>query len=409
MKRGQVLVPPGLPGDDAPVAGEPGWFEDSWDDPRLLPKTHAERLPRNRRWLRWLLYLVVIALLGAILTGAAMGMWVARQVTPPGGAGDKVTFTVTETDTLESVIDRLKAQGIITNSRVFKAYIDRQGGLEVGPGYYEVRPRDTMGNIVKALRTPPAKVFTSVVFPEGFTLRQMSVRLADTIPRLQAAEFLGQVTEPGDLRSGIAGIPEGNASLEGLLFPAKYEVAGNESERSIIERMMKQMERVGRQEDIEAKSAALGMTPYQMLIIASIIEREAKNDEDRAKIARVILNRLFLGSALEVDATLYYGQDSETPFDVLRNTDTPYNTYMHPGLPPTPISNPGRASIRAALNPAPNPPSGDPICTALPSDDTPCIYLFYVLSDNDGHHAFAATYEQHLVNVEAARAAGLLG
>jgi UPF0755 protein len=170
------------------------------------------------------------------------------------------------------------------------------------------------------------------------------------------------------------------------------------------------MERVGRQEDLLLKSFSLEpkLTSYQALTLASIVEREAQTDDDRYKIARVILNRLKAGMNLEVDATLFYGQDGSLPFDQLKAIDSPYNTYMYPGLPPTPIANPGRASIKAALNPAPNPPSGDPICIELP-DDHPCDYLFYVLSPaGDGSHVFAATYEQHLRNVDAARVAGVL-
>jgi UPF0755 protein len=199
-------------------------------------------------------------------------------------------------------------------------------------------------------------------------------------------------------------------SLEGLLFPDTYEVSNSENEGQVVERMVALMERVGRQEDLEARAAEFGYTPYQILIIASMIEREAKVPEDRAKIARVIYNRLGPFSQypqLQIDATLRYGQDPELSIAELRQIDSPYNTYMHAGLPPTPIANPGRASIHAALNPAPNPPPGDPICRELP-DPTNCPLYFYVLADAEGRHAFAATLEQHEANVAAARAAGLL-
>jgi UPF0755 protein len=114
---------------------------------------------------------------------------------------------------------------------------------------------------------------------------------------------------------------------------------------------------------------------------------------------------------LQIDATLYYGQDPETPFDQLRQLDTPYNTYLYTGLPPTPIANPGRASIEAALNPAQNPPQGDPICVELRErkPEAPCLYLYYVLADEEGGHAFGADDVQHAENVRRARAAGLLG
>jgi UPF0755 protein len=138
-----------------------------------------------------------------------------------------------------------------------------------------------------------------------------------------------------------------------------------------------------------------------------MIEEEAKIAEDRPKIARVIYNRLALGMPLQVDATLLYNQNRDRPISELQDIDTPYNTYLHTGLPPTPISNPGRASIEAALNPAPNPSVGDPICQDLP-DDVPCEYLYYVIANEEGGHVFAATAEQHEANVAAARAAGLL-
>ena len=202
--------------------------------------------------------------------------------------------------------------------------------------------------------------------------------------------------------------PDGVTSLEGLLFPDTYQVSNGESEAQVIERMIALMERVAiDQEDIETKGAALGQSPYAILTIASMIEEEAKLAEDRAKIARVIYNRLAIGMPLQVDATLLYGQNRDRPISELREIDTAYNTYLHTGLPPTPISNPGRASIEAALNPAPNPSVGDPICQDLP-EDTPCEYLYYVLANEEGGHVFAATGEQHAANVAAAQAAGLL-
>jgi UPF0755 protein len=193
------------------------------------------------------------------------------------------------------------------------------------------------------------------------------------------------------------------------LFPDTYEVSGSQTEADVLQTMTDLMERVGRQEDLIQLAYKQGMTGYQAMIIASIIEREAQTTDDRYKISRVIYNRLAAGMPLEVDATLLYGQEPGSSVDELKAFDFPYNTYMHAGLPPTPIANPGRASIKAALSPAPNPPSGDPICLELPDTD-PCDYLFYVLSPTgDGSHVFAATYDQHLRNVAAARAAGVLG
>jgi UPF0755 protein len=143
-----------------------------------------------------------------------------------------------------------------------------------------------------------------------------------------------------------------------------------------------------------------------VLIVASMIEREAKIEEDRPMIARVILNRLAIGMPLQIDATLYYDQDPNLSFDQLKSIDSPYNTYLHLGLPPTPIANPGRASIEAAVNPANNPPEGGAECQNLAKEQ--CLYLYYVLADEDGGHAFALTLAEHEANVQKARDAGLL-
>ena len=257
---------------------------------------------------------------------------------------------------------------------------------------------------MRVLRTPPSETYTKVTFPEGYTYEQMALRLAEKVGRLSAIDFNTAATD-GSVRSDLQ--PDGIGSLEGLLFPDTYQVSNGESERQVVERMVQLMERVGRQENIEPGAERLGLTPYQVLIVASMIEREARVPEDRAKIARVIYNRLFFGVPLQIDATLYYQQDPSLSFSRLKAIDSPYNTYLYSGLPPTPIANPGRASIQAALNPVANPSLGDPLCAGLP-DGVPCVYLYYVIADEDGRHAFAATLEQHEANVEAAREKGLL-
>jgi UPF0755 protein len=392
---------------DHPAGGPAEWSEDLWDDSSVLPDHVVERLPRNRRWLRWFLYLLGIVVLASILFAGTVGLKLAREINPTGAPSDPVTFTVNENDDLTSVAQRLEAQGIIVDSGTFEWFVNRddeEARLVLVPGNYLLKPRDNIGDIIKRLGTPPELTFTKVVYPEGFTLRQMSRRLGESITDLNGDTFF-QAASDGTVRSDIA--PE-ITNLEGLLFPDTYEFAGNQTETDVLQTMVDLMERVGRQEDLTALAYKQGLTGYQALIVASIVEREAQTDDDRFKIARVIYNRLALGMPLEVDATLFYGQPPGTEFDVLKATDSPYNTYLYPGLPPTPIANPGRASIRAVLNPSPNPPSGDPICLELPDSD-PCDYLFYVLSPaNDGSHVFAATYEQHLRNVDAARAAGVL-
>jgi UPF0755 protein len=381
------------------------WVDDAWDAPEIVDRYDGEPVRKRRRLLKWLIFLVTVVTVAVVLTAGGIGMWVVKQVNPPGRPGDPITFTVQEGDTLELLSARLKEQEIITHAGVFEWYVKRQDGeLELVPGYYTLRPLDTMGNLLAVLRTPPAETYTSVTFPEGFTLRQMAARLTEEVTQLNAPDFL-QATSDGSLTSPY--LPPGVTSLEGMLFPDTYQVAGSETVDDVIERMIDLMELVGSQEGLDRSGEQVLRSPYEVLIIASIIEREAKLDEDRAKIARVIYNRLELGMPLQVDATLFYGQDADLSFDELKAIDSPYNTYLYTGLPPTPIANPGRASIRAALNPALNPQATDPLCRDLP-DETACQYLYYVLATEEGGHAFAVTFEQHEFNIAVARERGIL-
>ncbi|MEO6126326.1 MAG: endolytic transglycosylase MltG [Ilumatobacteraceae bacterium] len=382
------------------------WVDDVWDDIVGNQAAIVEQTARRHGIVKWLVFIASALIVIGLLTGGAIGWWYIRQVNPSGESSERVTFTVTETDTLESISLRLQDERVITNARVFRYYVESKGGLTITPGYYELNPRDHMGNLMRVLNTPPAATYKRVTFPEGFTISQMGARVERDLPPMTAAGFAAAAAS-GQVRSPYQSV--GNTSMEGLLFPDTYQVAGNETEVQVVQRMANLMERVGRQVNLEQGAVDLGLTPYQVLIVASMIEREAKFDDDRPKIARVIYNRLssYFDMPLQIDATLYYGQDSNTPFSELRQTPGPYNTYLNLGLPPTPIANPGRASIEAALHPANNPTQGDPLCTSI-TDGSPCVYLYYVVSDEDGHHAFAATLDQHNANVRAAREAGLL-
>lgn len=374
------------------------WRADPWDEPQTLPTEEVVRAPRDGKGGRWLLFVVVLVVVGALLAAGLGGRWVLNQVAPPGDPGDPVNFTVAQGESVADVVERLQAEGIITNGRVFRWYIDRKGGLALQPGYYTLRPRDDLGNILSTLRTPPAETYDKVTFPEGFTIARMGERLQETVPRLSRTTF-EEAARAGEVRSTLA--PD-VTDLEGLLFPDTYQIGGNESEIQVVSRLVKQMERVANREGIANAPQRVGLTPYQVLIVASMIEREAGVDADRPLIARVIYNRLFFGMPLQIDATLFYGAPDGLDFDELLERDSPYNTYKVAGLPPTPIANPGAKSIAAALKPADNP---DPsVCGGA----EPCAWLYYVLGAEDGSHVFATNVDEHEANVARAREAGLL-
>jgi UPF0755 protein len=393
------------------IIGEPGferrgsdWEPDQWDAVGEVPVVEpVRRQTRAVKWAVWLTFVLVAVL---VITAGWIGWWYLGRVNPEGPPEGTIAFTVLETDTLDSLADRLLDEGLITDASVFTWYVERKGGLEITPGYYQLPVNDHIGNLLATLRTPPGQTYRQVTFPEGFTIEQMAARLAENQPRLTAQGFIDAANSTPALASFQR--PAGVTSLEGLLFPDTYQISNADNEAQVVERMAGLMERVAGQEGLDEQAAALGRTPYEILIVASMIEKEAKLDVDRPKIAAVIYNRLFIGMPLQIDATLYYQNDRSTPFPELRQQISAYNTYLNTGLPPTPIANPGRASIRAALNPSPNPPSGDPICQALPDPTQGCIYLFYVLATEEGGHAFSVTLEQQEANIQKARDAGIL-
>ena len=376
------------------------WHDDPWDI--VVDNLESDTEPHDFREVAPMMRVVLIAVVGFSLFLGAIGLWYLHKVNPSGGSNIGISFTVNDGDSVSSVSSRLESEGLITSAGVFRWYVGRKGGIELTPGYYTIKPRDHMGNIMKVLSTPPSATFVKVTFPEGFTVSQMAKRLAEKTLRLNADLFNVAAQDPA---ISAAYRPAGQTSLEGLLFPDTYQISGDESEGQVVTRMVQLMERVARQEGLDESQDLVGFSPYKTLIIASMIEREAKTEADRAKIARVIYNRLQLGMKLQIDATLYYAAPEGSTFTQAKELDSPYNTYFYKGLPPTPIANPGRASIAAALHPAQDPLQNDPICKGVAK---PCRYLFYVLSNKDGSHAFAATLAQHEANIEVSRAAGLL-
>jgi UPF0755 protein len=224
---------------------------------------------------------------------------------------------------------------------------------------------------------PLPKKSLQALFPEGLTVRQTALRAQDLLG-IRQGEFVKLATN-GEWAVPPY-LPKGTPTLEGFLFPKKYEFEASSSPKDVIRRLLAQFKLEVR--DLPwSNYKRLGLkTQYDIVIIASMIEREARFPEDRPKIARVIYNRLAKGMELQIDATVEYalGQwKSKVTLADLKHP-SPYNTYLHTGLPPTPIASPGLASIEAALSPA----KGN--------------WLYYVVIDGQGHHAFTASYAEFL-------------
>jgi UPF0755 protein len=312
----------------------------------------------------------------AIVTAAAAGAaWYAiyAERSHPAVA---TQIVVDRGSTFGRVATQLAERGIVSNVLTFRAVARLRGQeVDIRAGEYRFEPHLTQDQVLRALVTGGAQVAVWLTVPEGFTAAQIAGRLqsAGVGPsRAFRSDFLRERLVVDGART---------VNLEGFLFPSTYLVPLGASPPAVAAmftaEFLKQLPA-----DAAARARALHVTVPQAVSVASLIEREAKNDGDRPKIARVIYNRLRLRMPLQVDATIEYALPEHKPqlsFADLK-IDSPYNTYVHQGLPPTPIANPGRPSLEAALHPA----AGDE--------------LYYVYCGG-GRHAFATTLAQHQANV----------
>jgi UPF0755 protein len=256
----------------------------------------------------------------------------------------------------------------------------------IGAWYaYEHRPTPSNETTVSTVAAGSDAPDVKLLLPPGFTLKQIADRVGQ-IPGHTAAKFLAAAAA-GTSRSKYQ--PAGTNVLEGLLFPDTYFVGAKETDDSILKRLVSHFDQIA---DKDGLASSTKVTSYQALIVASLVEKEVKVPEEAPTIAAVIYNRLAKKMQLQIDATLCYAKGGcpPLPTDADKKLTSPYNTYAIAGLPPTPIASVSEVSLKAALAPANVP------------------YLYYVISDSAGHHAFATTNDEQNKNVAAARAKGLL-
>ena len=309
--------------------------------------------------------------LGLLLTLGG-GVWLARQVDPPGSPGAKVSVAIPPGTSAAGIAVRLERQGVLTSAGVFRLYAKVRGaGTDFQAGEYELQRRMAMSAVLDALRAGPKIRFAKLVIPEGLTLVEIAEK-AGQLPGLDSKRFL-EMARSGTIRSKWQ--PRGISNLEGLLFPDTYLVTDKEDEVAVLSRLVNRFDQVADEVGLGRRPLPAGLGPYQAVVAASLVETEAKVPEDRPLIASVIENRLERGMKLQVDATVLYAlgrHKSRVLFKDLE-VDSPYNTYRVDGLPPTPIGAPGRASLEAVIDPA--------------NED----YIYYVLFEKNGKHAFATT------------------
>jgi UPF0755 protein len=333
--------------------------------------------------------IVVIALVVVPLVVLASGaLWFWWQLDPPGAPGTRVEVQIQRGWGVPKIGQELDKAGVVDSRLVFSIYARLNGDSKFEAGSYELRKDMGVRAAVKALKAGPRLDYTKVTIPPGLWLSEIAQRVGK-VPGRNAKAFL-DATQNNAVRSVFE--PEGVNSLEGLLWPDTYKLSAEEDEISALKTMV---------QTFEKKAVGLGLAnanvngygAYDVIKIASLIEAEAKTEGDRAQIASVIYNRLAQNMPLQIDATLIYARgdaDNRALSNADKNIDSPYNTYLHNGLPPTPIAAVSEASLRAAMAPA----------------DTD--YLYYVVKDKDGNHAFAQTLEEHEQNIANAQQAGVL-
>jgi len=362
--------------DSAERYDDEGEYTELWRDTR-----------RGRR--------VLMTVLGAaavfVLILGAGGVWVQRQIDPSGEPGEVRQIEIPAGSSSDDIGKLLAEEGIIASDLVWGWYLRVKGGGPFQAGLYELADNSAMGEVVRVLeagpRPPDERSFT---IPEGLTTAEIVARLADPDKGLGLdAAVMQQLLDTGQVRSVYQ--PADQASSEGILMPETYRVDAEADELQVLNLMVGQLDATMAGLEVETAQTRFNLTPYEILVVASLIEEEARVPEERPKMARVMYNRLKAGIPLGIDATSRYeaiisGRDRG---DIDFTSSSPYNTRKQRGLPPTPIASPGRASIEAALNPADGP------------------WIYYVLEDEEGRHFFTDSNSEFINAKQRCKERGL--
>jgi len=360
--------------------------DDFFDDEMVSIRPEANRVKKV------LIVLGILFAIGFILFIVARS-WISAQLDPAGEPTEEVEVAIPLDSTTSDIGNQLEEIDVVPDSFFFQYYTRWKNEGDFQAGEYTFRKNMSAEEAVAVLNGGPRAIDSvTIQIPEGLWVSETLPLLAEQLPNVTEQE-LQEVLDSGQLVPQYR--PEGQASWEGYLFPNTYEVRADVTALEVLGMLNNQFAQV---------TGGLGygsirpnnLTPYEILIVASLVEAEAKTDEDRPKIARVIYNRLNGNEPLGIDATLVFegGERGKVPTFEQINTRTPYNTRSGEGaivgLVPTPIAAPGEASLDAALNPA----EGD--------------WFWYVLADEQGNHFFTANEDEFESQVIRSREAGLL-
>jgi len=352
------------------------------------------RVKRNRRG-RLLAVLVLLLLMGALVAGAVVagGKVVDRlrgaQAADFDGEGTgEAVIQIEAGDTAGDVATTLAAEGVVASRQAFfevAAADPRATSLQ--PGFYQLRLRMSAAAAFELLLDPAARLVGRVTVPEGRNVEQTLQILAEGSD-IPLADYQAAAADPSRL-----GLPTyAKNRLEGFLFPATYEIEPGMTALDVLTMMVDRFEQAAETVGLEEGAQRLGLDPYEVVIVASLIEREVKFDDEYGKVARVVYNRLDQGIPLGIDAAIAYGVGKNAGEPLTKSDlakDTPYENRRKKGLPPTPIAAPGEATLAGAMNPV----DGD--------------ILYYVLATREGRSFFTNDYDAFLRQRDKSRAEGI--
>lgn len=363
--------------------------------PASAPQAPPRRVARARPW-RPRLVAAALGLVGT-LGVLALGLF-AWSFWPASGPGKVQRFDVVAGESDSSLVARLEAAGLTRSPRLLRVYRRALFAEPLAPGRHVLRDDLSARELLRRLARAPRRASVRVVVPEGFNHVQLGQRLEQE--GICDAEGFRQAVRDGALVRRL-GVPADSA--EGYLFPATYQLLGDSAPSAVVAVLVQEAMRhlaalrAELADSFRARQAEHGLTEHEVVVLASIIEKEAAKADEQPLIASVFLNRLVDPTfrplrMLQSDPTASYGclvvdpppascsPGRPTPA-MLRDSTNPYNTYRHAGLPPGPISSPGESAIRAVLAPART------------------DYLYFV-TQGGGRHRFSRTFGEHRQAVE---------
>ncbi len=371
---------PSEPPERRPLHDEPDEGAPEDEETRESRRTaRAARVRRRRR---------IVALVGGglLVLLLAFTLWYELESAALGPEGPQVVVTVNEGESFDAILSSLSAHHVIGSSLAFRFSTIFHGTPSVLPGSYALHENMSFADVRAQFAAGP-NIFAIDVRP-GFTLAEVAAQV-DSLPGHAPGGFQ-KTASSGAVHSVFS--PPGSNNLEGMLGTGNYLVLPGEPDLSILQKMVTRFDSQATAVGLStASAAALGMTPYQVITVASIVEKEGYYPKNMPDVARVIYNRLAQGITLDMDSTVLYalGQDGGPVTAQDEQIKSPYNTYLNAGLTPTPICMPSTDALSAAVHPPPG------------------AWLYFVLVSKDGTLAFSDTYAEQLANEQLAKSRGL--